>query len=42
LGLSVAAGVRVGNFLGAGNPQAVKTTIKVAVGLIGNYTSIGQ
>jgi len=34
LGLSVAAGVRVGNFLGAGNPQAVKTTIKVAVGLI--------
>ncbi|XP_073233965.1 multidrug and toxin extrusion protein 1-like isoform X2 [Porites lutea] len=34
LGLSVAAGVRVGNFLGAGNPKAVKQTIKVALGLI--------
>ncbi|XP_073233967.1 multidrug and toxin extrusion protein 2-like [Porites lutea] len=34
LGLSVAAGVRVGNFLGAGNPKAVKKTIKVALGLI--------
>jgi len=35
LGLSVAVGVRVGNFLGAGNPKAVKKTIKVALGLIG-------
>ena len=35
LGISVAAGVRVGNSLGAGNPQAVKRTIKVAFGLIG-------
>ncbi|XP_068721151.1 multidrug and toxin extrusion protein 2-like isoform X1 [Montipora capricornis] len=34
LGISVAAGVRVGNSLGAGNPQAVKRTIKVAFGLI--------
>ena len=35
LGLSVAAEVRVGNFLGAGNPKVVKKTIKVALGLIG-------
>jgi len=35
----VAADVRVGNFIGAGNPQAVKTTMKVAVGLIGYYIS---
>ncbi|KAJ7370334.1 hypothetical protein OS493_032832 [Desmophyllum pertusum] len=34
LGISVAAGVRVGNALGAGNPRAVKRTIKVALGLI--------
>ena len=31
----MAAGVRVGNFLGAGNPKAVTKTIKVAIGLIG-------
>ena len=31
----MAAGVRVGNSLGAGNSQAVKRTIKVALGLIG-------
>lgn len=34
LGLSVAAGVRVGQFLGAGNPKAVKRTIKLAIGLL--------
>lgn len=33
----MAAGVRVGNFLGAGDPQAVKRTIKVAIGLTGKY-----
>lgn len=34
LGISIAAGVRVGNALGAGNPEAVKRTIKVALVLI--------
>ena len=33
----MAASVRVGNSLGAGNAQAVKKTIKVALGLIGKY-----
>ena len=36
LGISVAAGVRVGSALGAGNPISAKTTIKIALGLTGN------
>ncbi|KAL9975274.1 hypothetical protein ACROYT_G012423 [Oculina patagonica] len=34
LGISVAAGVRVGNALGAGNAQAAKKTVKVALLLV--------
>ena len=33
----MAAGVRVGNALGAGNSTAAKRTIKVAISLVGNY-----
>lgn len=32
----MAAGVRVGNALGAGNAQAAKKTVKVALSLVGN------
>lgn len=39
IGVSVAAGVRVGNALGAGNSTAAKRTIKVAISLVGNYKS---
>lgn len=34
LGISIAAGVRVGNALGAGHPDAAKRAAKVAIGLI--------
>ena len=33
----MAAGVRVGNALGAGNGKAAKNTVKVALTIIGNY-----
>jgi len=33
----VAAGIRVGNALGAGNATAAKRTIKVALSFVGNY-----
>ena len=39
IGVSVAAGVRVGNALGAGNSTAAKRTVKVAISLVGNYRS---
>ena len=42
MGISIAAGVRVGNALGAGNPEAVRRTIKVALVLIGNYVILSQ
>ena len=32
----MAAGVRVGNALGAGNAKAAKNTVKVALTIIGN------
>lgn len=34
LGISIAAGVRVGNALGAGHPDAARRAAKVAIGLI--------
>ena len=36
----MAAGVRVGNALGAGNAHAAKKTIKVSLALVGNLKKL--
>ena len=37
MGMSVAAGVRVGNALGRGDPMGAKHVVKVALGIICKY-----